>query len=279
MGGTVWYAFSPDESVSVSAYWPGTSIAAYTGSALDQLSEVGALCSNSPLTFRAEAGTTYYFQARDVSDYANLGFRLELPPPPSAYFSFYPPDPLALEEIQFYGDCSDPAGVGIESCAWDLGDGTSATGYWIQHRYEADGDYVVRLTVTTLDGRQASAFQTVPVRTHDVAIARFAAPKAAKAGQTRTINVGISSKLYPNEVDVYLYKSLPWGFEQVGTLRQEVLVHRAGRTTDFRFSYTFTEDDASAGKVTFRATADIVDARDAWPADNEAISSPTKVRR
>jgi hypothetical protein len=33
------------------------------------------------------------------------------------------------------------------------------------------------------------------------------------------------------------------------------------------------------GKVTFRAVANLVDARDALPADNQAIASPTKVNK
>jgi hypothetical protein len=65
----------------------------------------------------------------------------------------------------------------------------------------------------------------------------------------------------------------------VGSLRQYVPVRPANRTTDFRFSYTFTSADAQIGKVTFRAEANIVDAWDALPADNQAISAPVKVRK
>jgi len=58
-----------------------------------------------------------------------------------------------------------------------------------------------------------------------------------------------------------------------------VPVRPSNRTTDFNFSYTFTSEDAAIGKVTFRAVASIIEARDALSADNEAISSPTKVGR
>jgi hypothetical protein len=51
------------------------------------------------------------------------------------------------------------------------------------------------------------------------------------------------------------------------------------RTTDFTFSYTFTAGDTSIGKVTFKAVAVLVGARDGLPADNEAIAPPTKVSR
>jgi hypothetical protein len=74
-------------------------------------------------------------------------------------------------------------------------------------------------------------------------------------------------------------KSIPGGFEPVGTLTLFVPVRETGRAVSFSFSYTFTPDDASIGKVTFKAVATIVGARDALPADNEAIASPTKVNR
>ncbi len=50
-------------------------------------------------------------------------------------------------------------------------------------------------------------------------------------------------------------------------------------TTNFAFRYTVTADDALIGKVTFRAFAVISGARDALPADNEAIAPPTRVSR
>jgi hypothetical protein len=49
-------------------------------------------------------------------------------------------------------------------------------------------------------------------------------------------------------------------------------VRPASRTTQITFSYTFTSADASVGKVTFKAVAFLLDARDALPTDNEAIA-------
>ena len=138
---------------------------------------------------------------------------------------------------------------------------------------------MVSLTVTTFDGRSASTSRLVQVRTHDVAITKVAAPKSASAGQTRQISVNIRNHRYPETVVVELYKSTPAGYEYIGTLRQFVPVRQGNRTTRFDFTYTFTSDDARIGKVTFKAIASIENARDALPADNEAISPPTKVSR
>jgi hypothetical protein len=54
-------------------------------------------------------------------------------------------------------------------------------------------------------------------------------------------------------------------------------VRPSNRTTGFQFSYTFTPEDAALGRINFRAVANLVDARDALPTNNEAISLPTKV--
>jgi len=285
-GRSVWYVYTPAQSGWLTAYspaeWWTPTLAAYSGTSLGSLSEVGARCWGGQLTFRAEAGMTYYFQIGGLWEYGGmLTFYLEeyLPQPPLADFWFYPSDPSMFDSVWFSNNSWDPEGLGIESSAWDFGDGTTSTDWSPSHQYAADGDYTIQLTVTTSDGRSASTTQTVSVRTHDVAITKFSVPKAAAVGQTRPIVVGVSSKRYPEQVEVQLFKSVPGGYEWVGTLRQSVPVRPAGRTTNFTFNYTFTADDARIGKVTFKAVANLLEARDALPADNEAISTPTKVTR
>ena len=129
----------------------------------------------------------------------------------------------------------------------------------------------------TPDGRSASSTRTVNVRTHDVAITKLQVPQSANVGQTRQVIVGLSNKRYGETAQVQLFKSGPGGFELVGTLTQSVPIRGGGRTTDFQFSYTFTSADAALGKVTFKAVASLVGARDALTADNEAVALPTRV--
>lgn len=283
MGHTIWYAFAPTESGSYSAYiedaWFSNFHAAYTGNALPHLLELACRAWGGMLTVQMDAGTTYYFQAGGMyGDSGQLTFNLDVAPQPEAQFGFWPDQPSIFDQIWFENWSWDPADVGFEAAAWDFGDGTTATEWSTSHRYAADGDYTVQLEVTTEDGRTASTAQDVYVKTHDVAITKFAVPLAAMVGHTRRIIVGVNSRRYPERVEVVLYKSIPWGFEWVGTLNQFVAVRRLNRTTDFAFSYTFTDEDAWIGTVTFRAEAHIIDAMDALPADNEAISPPVKVR-
>ncbi|HWC72853.1 MAG TPA: PKD domain-containing protein, partial [Gemmatimonadales bacterium] len=201
------------------------------------------------------------------------------PPPPQANFYNYPSDPSTYDVVQFYDGSYDPGGIGIQTWQWSFGDGATATGSAPTHRYAADGDYQVHLTVTTYDGRSGSIARVIPVRTHDVAITKLTVPNAASSGQTRSISVGVVSNRYPEIVTVSLYKSVPGGYQQIGALQQSVPIRSSNRTTSFNFSYTFTADDAVVGKVTFRAVATIQAGRDALPADNDAIAPPTKVSR
>jgi len=280
--GSVWYVFTPATSGSVSASGDSAfanEIAAYTGASVGNLTPVGCSTSGFPglLTIRVNAGTAYYFQVGGVfGQRGPLTFNLDVTPPPAAGFFFEPFDPSVFDTVQFFDQSSDPGRVGIDSEAWKFGDGTTGTGGSPTHQYAADGDYTTELTVTTTDGRTATASQVVHVSTHDVAITKFSVPTSASAGQTRSITVGVSDKRYAETVQVQLLKAnSQGGFDQVGTLTQPVPVTTGKGTTPFTFSYIFTPRDAAVGKVTFEAVATIQGARDALPTDNMAIASTT----
>jgi PKD repeat protein len=286
IAGSAWYAFTPAESesltASVSFCCATSTLAAYTGDSLTGLTEVKST-TGQMLTFSAIAGTKYYIQVGRGGAFGGtiqMSFRLDVTPPPVVYLYLSPPDPSVFDNIQFYSNAYDPVGIGIQTATWSFGDGSTDTGFSVFHRYADDGDYTVKLTVTTFDGRIGSTSQVVHVKTHDVTITRFVTPSSASAGQTRAISVELRNTRYTETVQVQLLKSMPGpygGFQLVGTLTHEVPASR-NRTTPFDFNYTFTSDDAAIGKVTFEAVAMIVNARDALSADNTAISLPTKVR-
>lgn len=281
--GSVWWAYTPSESGSVSAStnsWFPNEVAAYTGSSVSGLTQLGCRAFGGVITIHVDAGTTYYFQAGGVYGYrGSLSFHLEVTPPPQANFYTSVSDPSSYDSIQFYDQSSDPGGLGIQSQDWNFGDGASATGCCPAHRYTSDGDYTVALTVTTPDGRTGTIRRVVHVRTHDVGIAKIAAPQNGSVGQTRQVQVSVFDLRYPEQVQVQLLKSIPGGYEVVGTLTQSISPRGKNQTTPYTFNYTFTADDGNTGKVTFKAVAMIVGARDALPADNEAIAPPTRVSR
>jgi PKD repeat protein len=281
---STWYRFTPTVtgSISANAFSGGFSnaVAAYTGTSVTSLTEVACGVFSNRATFRAVANTTYFFQVGGLfGQRGPLEFRLDVTPLPVANFFFFPFDASVFDVVQFVDQSFDPGGVGFAPQAWTFGDGMTGSTGNPTHRYAADGDYTVQLTATTLDGRSAVASQTVHVRTHDVAITRFATPTAASSGQTRRIVVSINSKRYAETVEVQLFRSAPGGFQQFGSLTQFVPMNPKSGTTDFAFTYTFTGDDAAIGKVTFKAMAILVGGRDALPADNDAIAPATKLGR
>jgi PKD repeat protein len=277
---TVWWAFTPTTTGTYSASFGGPLspwFDVYTGSSLADL-QVVACSSGAEVTFQASAGATYYLRAGGMFsvDFPQT-FRLDATPAPVAAFSFSPSDPSVFDAVQFADSSFDPGGIGIQSQAWTFGDGATAEGCCPTHQYARDGDYTVGLTVTTPDGRTGSTSQVVQVRTHDVAVVRIGVPKAAHVGQTIAINVSVRNTRQPETVQVDLFKGVPGGFQQVGSLTQPVPARPGNRTTLFALMNTITEADRSVGKVSFKAVATIVDHRDALPADNELTSPPVKV--
>jgi PKD repeat protein len=279
---TAWYAYTPSADGSVSAdkdTWFSSVVAAYTGTSLANLTEVGCRGGGS-LTFHAAAGTTYYFQVGGVYGWTgSLTFRLEVTPPPVASFWFNPSDPSVFDDVRFNDNSNDPGNAGFVSWKWLFGDGATSTESSPTHRYAADGNYTVQLTVTTTDGRTASTSQVLSVKTYDLAITKFSVPTAGSVGQTRSIVVGVNNKRYTAFVDVIVFKSTPGGFVEFARTWTYVPVRSANRTTDVAFSYTFTARDGEIGKVTFKAIAYFTNFRDALPGDNEAIAKPTKVNK
>lgn len=137
----------------------------------------------------------------------------------------------------------------------------------------------MKLTVTTVDQRTSSETQTVHVRTHDVAILSLAAPDKGKVGKAGSINVGIGNTRYPETVQVDLYKITPSGGTLIAMSIRAVGVMGPKKALTFPFKYTFTVEDAEAGKVSFRAVATIQNARDAAEGDNVATTFPTLVTK
>ena len=92
----------------------------------------------------------------------------------------------------------------------------------------------------------------------------------------RAITVEVRSFRHAETVQVQLMRSVGGaGFETVASLTLPVPVR--DRATRFDFSYTFTAGDAAQGKVSFKAVATIVGARDAQPVDNTVIAPVSTV--
>ena len=74
----------------------------------------------------------------------------------------YGPAPLT---VGFMASSSDPEGAPFQTFRWNFGDGAVSTlpPTALFHTYTKPGSYVVTVTATTTDGRQASGFAGVIV--------------------------------------------------------------------------------------------------------------------
>ena len=273
---STWYAFTPSVSGSYGSFG-ASNLSVYTGTSLADLTNVA--CSEWPgLYFYAEAGTTYYIQRSNWPEWGG-GVRIEAIPPPQADFRFTPSDPSVLTDTTFsywIGGYWDPT---VNGWDWDFGDGTTASGESVAHRFASDGDYVVTLKVSARGGRSATATKTVQVRTHDVSILSFATPDKGKVGKPGKISVGIGNTRYAETVRVDLFKVSPQGDVLVGSSTADVPVMPLRKDVQLAFEYVFTADDAAIEKVPFKVVATIVGARDALPGDNTAVAAPTLVTK
>ncbi|MBC7170107.1 PKD domain-containing protein, partial [Candidatus Bipolaricaulota bacterium] len=128
---------------------------------------------------------------------ASAPFTIVLPTnqPPTASFTFSPPNPLVNQWITFDGrGSSDPDGT-ITAWAWNFGDGATGTGSQIQKRYSAAGTYTVALTVTDNRGATATTTRTVVVTPpNQPPTASFTfSPTNPDPGQNVTFNASGSS--------------------------------------------------------------------------------------
>jgi hypothetical protein len=282
--GSVWYAYTPATSGAVTASITASffaTVGVYEGSSLGSLTQIACTLGPPTLGLQLVAGTTYYFQVAGVGGTGPITFQVATPGPPVADFGWSPTNPSTFDLVSFYDNSSDPGYIGFGHAHWSFGDGASAEGNPVTHRYQTDGDYSVTITATTLDGRTAATTHVVSVRTHDLAIAKFTVPVSGRAGQSRAITIGVSNHRYPESGVVSLWKGAFPNDQIIGQLEGvNVPVLAGGRTTSFTFTYTFTPEDAAAGKVTFRAVVGIWVAGipDAYPADNSAIAT-TRVTR
>ncbi|MEU4252952.1 PKD domain-containing protein [Amycolatopsis sp. NPDC026612] len=282
---SVWYSYpASDAPHALSARVEGTdaTVTVYAGSSLPELTQVACARPNSvrPALFRTSPGTGYAIRVTGAHHgYGPFRFTLAETPPLNPDVSVYPSSATVFDNVGFsassWNDIDRPLGG-----TWDFGDGTTAPvgTDTVYHRYAADGVYSVTLHATSPDGRTATVTRSVTVTTHDVGIAKFVVPSSARQGESKPVSVDVTNTRYAETVTVVLSKRSTNYWTEVGRLTLQVPARATGKVR-FPFAYTFTPDDALAGKVAFRAEAELeYPSADALPGDNEAISVATTVK-
>ncbi|WP_143264276.1 PKD domain-containing protein [Amycolatopsis kentuckyensis] len=280
---SVWYSYSAGAAQALSARVQGTdaAVTVYSGGSPAALTQVACARDNSsrPALFRTEPGTVYAIRVTGAHHgYGPFRFTLQETPPLEPDVSVYPSSATVFDNVGFSASSWEQIDLPLGG-TWDFGDGTSAPvgTETVYHRYAADGVYSATLHATSPDGRTATVTRSVTVTTHDVGISKFTVPSSARQGESKPINVDVTNTRYAETVTVVLSKrSTNWA--EVGRLTLQVPARATGKVR-FPFAYTFTPDDAAAGKVAFRAEVQLAyPSTDALPGDNEAISVATTVK-
>ena len=82
---------------------------------------------------------------------------------PRASFTYTPPTPVVNQTVTFDASSSTPNGGVIISYQWDFGDGTTAEGVIVTHKYSSTGNYTVTLNVTDNEGAWNATSKTITV--------------------------------------------------------------------------------------------------------------------
>ncbi|MEN6368893.1 MAG: PKD domain-containing protein [Thermotogota bacterium] len=82
--------------------------------------------------------------------------------PPRAAFSFTPPTP-AIQDPVYFSDRSVDTDGSVVAWTWDFGDGRSSRDASPVHRFPAEGQYTVKLTVRDSDGLEATESKSIVV--------------------------------------------------------------------------------------------------------------------
>ncbi|SFR29297.1 PKD domain-containing protein [Lentzea waywayandensis] len=275
---SVWYRYTADRARFVHLARTqnyGFTVSAFRAGDLSEVDCASARVNNGAV-FAVAAGESYLI--RVAAEEANAGyFKMAFGNAPAIRPSFSAPtDPSAYNDISFTPYAGDPLGMDLATGEIQFGDGTSApiTGRdTIKHRYAKDGEYNVRVTGSTKDGRSGTTERVLKVETHDVTLSGFSVPSTARAGETKRLKVSVGNNTrFDEEVTVRLEAESG----DIGSLTQRVAA--AGKV-EFPFAYTFTADDVARGTVTFKVAGNLryrYDLDDN-PKDNELTAS-TKVR-
>ncbi|MFD4675171.1 PKD domain-containing protein [Lentzea sp. NPDC058450] len=277
---SVWYRYTPTQAKVVEV--SGTVISVHRAG---ETAELACAQRYSRALFPAAANETYLIRAatsETVTDRVQVQFRTA--PAITASLSTWPDRPTVLSDTTLGVWAGDLNSLPLASATIDLGDGTvlRADSGRVVHRFTRDGDYRVTTTATVADGRTATNTRTLQVRTRDVSVAALTVPASARAGQTKPIKVSIANTRTDEDVTVTLYRVGANGQQErtIGSLTQRVAASAQG-WTEFPFAYSYREEDATAGQVTFRVRAEVSGfgwSGDDKGDDNEARATTTSVR-
>jgi len=173
--------------------------------------------------------------------------------PPTASFTVSPSEPEVDGSVVVDASGSSDTDGTIASYAWDLGDGTTASGTTAAHAYTAAGTYTVQLTVTDDDGATDTTTQTVTVTDGEPAnqppTASFTVSSASPTvGETVTVDAAGST-----DSDGTI-ASYDWTFGDGATASGTTGSYAYSTAGTYTVELTVTDDDGATDTATQTVT-------------------------
>lgn len=160
---------------------------------------------------------------------------------PKATFSISPTNPRTNETVTFdASDSTDTAGLEAQEIVgyrWNFGDGATASGKVVEHRYADDGDYDVSLTLKDDGDKTSSTTKTISVQNRSPNAEISASPTNGSAPLTVAFNASASS-----DPDGSI-RSYEWAFGDGNSSSGEVVSHTYADDGTFTAALTVTDDD------------------------------------
>lgn len=166
--------------------------------------------------------------------------------PPTAAFTFTPTTVAVLGDVVFDASTSTDGGVACGTACqydWDFGDGASATGVFVSHRFQRLGLYMVKLTVTDGRGASASTTQAITVGQGQAPTATFTySPANPATSQDIFFNAGASTAVSGRRL-----VSWEWDFGSGRQASGMTVTKRYDTAGTYVVTLTVTDDSGSRG--------------------------------
>lgn len=139
----------------------------------------------------------------------------------------------------------------IDSLEWDLGDGTTATGWWTDHRYDEPGEYTVALTATDNTGAETTDTVTITVTDLTEPIARLN-PSTTDA----SVNERVTFQVEDTSGNEHWIDSLTWSFGDGTTAQGWWNAHRYDEPGEYTVVLTITDNSGAETTDTVTITVE-----------------------
>ena len=149
----------------------------------------------------------------------------------------------------FDAGASSDADGRVASWAWDLGDGTSATGATTTHAYGAAGTYTVTLTVTDDEGATATSTGSVTVAPAPRA---NEAPTASSTSAITGLSIAVDGSASADSDGTVT--AWAWQFGDGATASGRTATHAYAAPGTYTVTLTVTDDDGTTGTSTGTVT-------------------------